>query len=196
MFFLDSLMISGLSWTLETVAAAAEAEMNDDTALRAQLLAAEMQRENGEISDADYAALERELMVRIGEIRERRTGGSGPIAFGDPETIASTGEGRVTVEAVVSGDFHESASAPHTTIVEIEPARRGIVGTQSGSTAAVLDVTPVRARTIDSPALPLPASRARKTGSQRKSAARKTTRKPRGPRSARTRSVRSRIRRS
>jgi hypothetical protein len=34
MFILDSLMISGLRWELDTVSTAAEAEMNDDTALQ------------------------------------------------------------------------------------------------------------------------------------------------------------------
>jgi len=58
MFILDSLMISGISWTLRTVVTAAEAEMNDDTALREALLEAEMRREIGEISDEEFAGLE------------------------------------------------------------------------------------------------------------------------------------------
>ena len=83
MFFLDSLMISGISWTLKTVLTVAEAEMNDDTALREQLLAAELQRETGEITDEVYAEIERDLLARIREIKERREGGSGPLAFGE-----------------------------------------------------------------------------------------------------------------
>ena len=58
MFLLDSLMINGISWAIKTVVTAAEAEMNDDTALREQLLAAEMQREMGEITDDDFAEIE------------------------------------------------------------------------------------------------------------------------------------------
>ena len=76
MFLLDSLMISGISWTLRTVVAAAEAEMNDDTALREQLLAAEMQRELGEISDEEFADIERDVLARIREVKERREGGA------------------------------------------------------------------------------------------------------------------------
>ena len=34
MFILDSLMISGIRWVLETAVTAAEAEMNDDSVLR------------------------------------------------------------------------------------------------------------------------------------------------------------------
>ena len=55
MFLLDSLMIAGIRWALETTITAAEAEMNDDTALREQLLEAEMRREMGEISDEEFA---------------------------------------------------------------------------------------------------------------------------------------------
>ena len=55
MFLLDSLMISGIRWVMNTVVTAAEAEMNDDTALREQLLDAEMRREMGEISDEEFA---------------------------------------------------------------------------------------------------------------------------------------------
>ena len=45
MFVLDSLMISGIRWALETALTAAEAEMNDDSVLREQLLEAGMRRE-------------------------------------------------------------------------------------------------------------------------------------------------------
>ena len=44
MFLLDSLMISGIRWALQTTLTAAEAEMNDDTAMRDQLLEAELRR--------------------------------------------------------------------------------------------------------------------------------------------------------
>src|SRR5262245_48779432 len=128
MFLLDSLMISGISWALRTVVTAAEAEMNDDTALREQLLAAEMQREMGEITDDDFAEIERDLLARIREIKERREGGSGPLAFGEGEPIESTEDSRFQIEASVTGDFHDPAAAPHTTVVETEPADGGFVG--------------------------------------------------------------------
>src|SRR5207244_8864649 len=132
MFLLDSLMINGISWALRTVVTAAEAEMNDDTALREQLLAAEMQREMGEITDEDFAEIERDLLARIREIKERRDGGSGPLAFGEGEPIETTEDSRFQIEASISGDFHEPSQAPHTTIIEEEPPRRGIIGTASG----------------------------------------------------------------
>src|SRR5436190_4609539 len=132
MFLVDSLMISGISWTLRTVVTAAEAEMNDDTALREQLLAAEMQRELGEISDEEFAATERDLLARIREIKERRDGGAGPLEFGAGTPIGTDEASRMQIEASVSGDFHEPADAPHTTIIEQVPPRHGIIGTEGG----------------------------------------------------------------
>ena len=172
MFLLDSLLIDGISWTLKTVLTVAEAEMNDDTALREQLLAAEMQREMGEITDGDFAEIERDLLGRIREIRERREGGSGPLAFGEGEPIESTADSRFQIEASISGDFHEPSEAPHTTIVEERPPRRGIIGTESGQTERVLDVERVHVETLDQPSLPLPTatSKSQPAGTRRRRA--------------------------
>src|SRR3954464_9819921 len=105
MFLLDSLMIAGIQWTLKTVVAAAEAEMNDDGALRDRLLEAEMQREMGEMTDEEYAAIEADLLQAIRQIKERREGGSGAFAFsGQP--LEAGADSRFEVEAEVAGDFH------------------------------------------------------------------------------------------
>lgn len=108
MFVLDSLFLSGFRWVLETVRTAAETELDDDTALREQLMAAELRRELGEISDEEFAGIEADLLARIREIKERREGGSGPIAFGGE----ASSDAELTVEATVSGDFHEPADPP------------------------------------------------------------------------------------
>jgi hypothetical protein len=192
MFLLDSLMISGISWALKTVVTAAEAEMNDDTALREQLLAAEMQREMGEISDEDFAEIERDLLARIREIKERRDGGSGPLAFGDGEPIETGGDNRFQIEASISGDFHEPADAPHTTVVEHEPPRRGIVGVERGQTEQVLDVEPVQAETLEETALPLPSRPRTRPATTRRATG--TARASRTNRTPRTTSRRSKIR--
>jgi hypothetical protein len=159
MFLLDSLLINGISWTLDTLVTTAEAERDDDTALREQLLAAEMQREMGEITDDDFKELEHDLLARMREIKTRREGGSGPLEFGEGEPMDTSGDGRFQIEATVSGDFHEPANAPHTTLVQTEPAHGGIVGTQAGRTMSVIDVEPVHAETLERSALPLPAGR-------------------------------------
>ena len=185
MFLLDSLLIDGIAWTLRTVVTAAEAEMNDDTALREQLLAAEMQREMGEITDEDFAEIERDLLARIREIKERREGGSGPLAFREGEPIETGGDSRFQIEASVSGDFHDPGDAPHTTIVQEEPPRHGIIGMERGQTEQVLDIEPVRAETVQQPALPLPARKPRAKGSVRTARARRT-RSTRATRTART----------
>ena len=184
MFLLDSLMISGISWTLRTVVTAAEAEMNDDTSLREQLLTAEMQRELGEITDEDFAEIERDLLARIREIKERREGGSGPLEFtGQP--IETDEDSRFQIEATVSGDFHEPADAPHTTVVEEPETRSGIIGTTSGQREQVMDIEPTHAETLEETALPLPvphkATLARTTRTTRTIRTARTIRKSRTP---------------
>ena len=194
MFLLDSLMISGISWALKTALTAAEAEMNDDTALREQLLAAEMQREMGEITDEDFKEIERDLLGRIREIKERREGGSGPLAFGEGEVIDAGEDGRFQIEASVSGDFHEPSSAPHTTIVEEETNRPGLIGTARGQVERVIDIEPTHAETLEESALPLPILPRRKAAKSAKSAksAKRTTRTKRTKTTRTSRTIRTR----
>jgi len=59
---------------LDKVVAAAEAEMNDDTALREQLLEAQMRLELGEISEQEFHRTERDILARIREIKGRQPG--------------------------------------------------------------------------------------------------------------------------
>jgi hypothetical protein len=111
MFLLDSLMISGIQWALETAITAAEAEMNDDSALRDRLLEAEMQREMGEISDSEFAEIESDLLRAIREIKERKEGGSGAFAFGPSQPVEAGEDQKFQIEAEISGDFY---GAPET----------------------------------------------------------------------------------
>jgi hypothetical protein len=77
MFILDSLLIGGIRFVLDKVVAAAEAELNDDTALREQLLEAQMRLELGEISEAEFRRTERDILARIREIKGRQRGAIG-----------------------------------------------------------------------------------------------------------------------
>jgi hypothetical protein len=147
MFILDSLMIAGIRWALETTITAAEAEMNDDTALREQLLEMEMRREMGEISDEEFAEAEADLLARIREIKARREGGTGAFAFAAGEAMETSADSRFQVEASVSGDFYDPAEAPHTTIVEREPRHEEEI--------RVLDVVPGDAQPDQQRGLPL-----------------------------------------
>jgi hypothetical protein len=78
MIILDSLLIGSLRFVLDKIVAAAEAEANDDTALREQLLEAQMRLELGEISDAEFARIERDVLARI---RELKGGQQGPLTM-------------------------------------------------------------------------------------------------------------------
>jgi hypothetical protein len=69
MFILDTLLIGSLRFVLDKVAAAAEAELQDDTALREQLLEAQMRLELGEIDEKEFAAIERDVLARLREIK-------------------------------------------------------------------------------------------------------------------------------
>ena len=69
MFILDSLLVGSLQFVLDKVLAAAEAESQDESALREQLLEAQMQLELGEITEAEFVEIERDVLSRIREIK-------------------------------------------------------------------------------------------------------------------------------
>src|SRR5712671_85367 len=74
MFILDSLLIGSLRFVLDKIVAAAEAESQVDSSLREQLLEAQMQLELGEITEAEFAEIERDVLVRIREIKGQQQG--------------------------------------------------------------------------------------------------------------------------
>jgi hypothetical protein len=84
MFILDSLLIGSIRFVLDKVVAAAETELQDDSALRNRLLEAQMRLEVGEISDEDYSAIERDVLAAIREIKGRQRG---PISMSPDEKI-------------------------------------------------------------------------------------------------------------
>ena len=64
MFILDTLLVGSIRFVLGKVVAAAEAEMQDDSALREELLEAQMRLELGEISEEEFGAIERDVLAR------------------------------------------------------------------------------------------------------------------------------------
>jgi len=62
--------LRGTIWLAEKLAAYAEAELNDEQAVRRLLLEAERALETGEIDGAEYDAIEDELLDRLDAIRE------------------------------------------------------------------------------------------------------------------------------
>ena len=108
MFLIDSLLISGLRWTLDTIRTAADAEMHDDTVLRERLLEAEMQRELGEITGDEFRAIEADLLDRIRRVRHAARGGTHALTV-EGGAIGRSAHETLTVEASVAGDFHDAA---------------------------------------------------------------------------------------
>jgi Gas vesicle protein G len=83
---LDTLLVGGIKFVLGKLVTAVEAELNDDSVYREELLAAQMKLELGEITDEEFAETERQLLDAIREVRERRTG-----AQEDPGDLKVTG---------------------------------------------------------------------------------------------------------
>jgi hypothetical protein len=94
---LDTLLIGGLKFTFGKIAEAVDAELNDENGLREELLAAQMRLELGEMTEVEFAELERAILARIREIRQR-TMGDAP----SPRDAKITG-----VEATVWSDESE-----------------------------------------------------------------------------------------
>jgi hypothetical protein len=99
MFLLDSMLIGGLRFVFDKIAAAVDTELNDDTALREQLLAAQMRVELGEMSHAEFDELEADILARLRDIRDRRQGAGA--ATLSPEEYRITG-----IDASFEGEEH------------------------------------------------------------------------------------------
>ena len=95
MFLLDSLLINGISFVLDKVAAIADAELNDPERQRERLLEAQLKLETGEITEEEFSAIESDVFERIREIKART----------QPEDVVIDDEHRVTgVEITVDDD--------------------------------------------------------------------------------------------
>jgi hypothetical protein len=91
---LDRMLASGIKFVLGRIASAVDAEMNDDSRLREELLAAQMRFELGEIGEEEFRRLERDLLARLRQIRERQMG-----------EAPRPGEMKVTgIEATIHGE--------------------------------------------------------------------------------------------
>ena len=99
MFILDTILIGGLRFVFDKIAAAVDTELNDDTHLRDELLAAQMRVELGEMSEADFEVFEADILARLREIRESRQG-AGPAEL-KPSEYTITG-----IDATFEGDEH------------------------------------------------------------------------------------------
>lgn len=97
MIVLDKMIVGGVKFVLGKLAQAVDAEMNDDSRLREELLASQMRLELGEISEEEFAVIEADLLARLREIRARQ--------MGEPQPDLRSGEFKVTgVEATIHGE--------------------------------------------------------------------------------------------
>jgi Gas vesicle protein G len=112
---LDKMLVGGVKFVLGKLAQAAEAELNDDSHLREELLAAQMRLEVGEIDEEEFASIEAALLARLREIRQRQMADAGGAGFagdgGRPQAGAyggadvRSGDYRVTgIEATIHGE--------------------------------------------------------------------------------------------
>jgi len=86
MIILDTLLWGGLRFILTRIAETVEGELDDETNLREELLAAQMRVELGEMTEEEFADLERAILARLREIRAEREGG--PVTVGGDMRIA------------------------------------------------------------------------------------------------------------
>jgi hypothetical protein len=99
-FILDTMLVGGLRFVFDKIAAAVDTEMNDDSALHEELLAAQMRLELGELSQQEFDVFEADVIARLREIRDRRQGAGG--ASLSPTDYKITG-----IEATFEGDRHD-----------------------------------------------------------------------------------------
>jgi hypothetical protein len=99
---LDTLLLGGIKFVLGKIAAAVDAELSDDTALKEELLEAQMRLEMGELSEEEFTRIEREILDAIRVVRERMRGSED-----------ETGELRITgIEATTWSDESEDEADP------------------------------------------------------------------------------------
>jgi hypothetical protein len=67
-----TLPMAGVKYVFNTIADLAEQEMNDEGVLREQFLLLQVQLEEGDIDEGDYAEQEAELLARLREIKARK----------------------------------------------------------------------------------------------------------------------------
>jgi len=92
---LDTLLVGGIKFVLRKIVDAVESQLNDDSVLHEELLAAQMRLELGELTQEEFAEVEADILARLREIRERQRG----------LTAEEAGEMRITgIEATTFAD--------------------------------------------------------------------------------------------
>jgi hypothetical protein len=96
----DSLLISGIKFVLTRIVEAVDAEMYDETALREELLAAQMKLELGEITDEEFGQIEETVLAGLREVSERKRAAAKAAKAETQQEEAPPGERKFTIESV------------------------------------------------------------------------------------------------
>ena len=83
--------IYGTRWTLDKVDRVVREELTDDTPIKEDLMALQLELESGEIDDAEYLRREAEIMQRLRQVREWREN-FGMSTSGGPVRVAESEE--------------------------------------------------------------------------------------------------------
>jgi Gas vesicle protein G len=67
-----TLPMAGMKFVFQQIADLADQELNDEGVIRDQLLLLQVQLEDGDIDEADFADREAELLARLREIKARK----------------------------------------------------------------------------------------------------------------------------
>ena len=116
MFLLDRMLIGSIRFVLDKLTAAAAEELDDDGALKQVLLEAQMKFELGEMSPEEFAEVEREVLLRLREINERRNGPS------EGGLVLQEGVSVVGATAELAGELHDEAPADDAAFIIDVPA--------------------------------------------------------------------------
>ncbi|MFL5598224.1 MAG: gas vesicle protein GvpG [Gemmatimonadaceae bacterium] len=81
----------GTKWTLDKVDRVVREELTDDTPIKEDLMALQLQLEMGEIDDDEYVRREGDIMQRLREVREWREK-FGMSTSGGPVRVAEPGD--------------------------------------------------------------------------------------------------------
>lgn len=84
-----SLPGAGMTFIFNTIADLADQELNDDSVLREQLILLQVQYEEGDIDDHEFAEREAELLGRLREIKARKRAQAEGVAADAPPDEAN-----------------------------------------------------------------------------------------------------------
>jgi hypothetical protein len=99
-----SLPAAGVKFIFKTLAEMADQEMNDEGVLREQFLLLQVQLEEGDIDDEEYAEREAGLLARLREIKARRRAEAEQV---EPEAIPAEANVEARRRIVVETPFDE-----------------------------------------------------------------------------------------